>query len=211
MSAHTACRKPDGAASCGSYRMRFPLEVLHVTAALCAVSALSTGCSLTYQSLYEGDARFEHCYRLDEEKQIPTQEKQRCWHEWSAKHTYGQSRDRIEYAIARERALGQTLASGETAQRGLVFPGGIIWAPQPLSAFAPPPQMMSRDAGTDAEQARTAAAFAGHADPPPVAAPGASCGGACNKAWVQCGEQCKMNACQSGCDDRYRVCMRSCF
>jgi hypothetical protein len=195
--------------------MRFPLGFLHVTAILCAAAALSTACSLTYQSLYEGDARFEHCYRIDEEKQIPPHEKQRCWHDWNAKHTYGQSRDRIEYAMARERTLGQTLASGETAPRGLVFPGGIIWAPQPMSAFAPPPQIMSRDAGTpDAERAPAAAAFAGRPDPPPpsAVAPGTSCGGACNKVWVQCGEQCtKMNGCQTGCDDRYRVCMRSCF
>ena len=176
------------------------------------VLALSTGCSLTYQSLYESDARFEHCYRLDEEKRVPTQEKQRCWHEWSQKHTYGQSRDRIEYALARERALGQTLASGETAPRGLVFPGGIIWAPQPLSAFAPPPQFMIRDAGAaDAERAPSVASFAERTDAPLVTAPGATCGGACNKAWVQCGEQCKINGCQSSCDDRYRVCMRSCF
>jgi hypothetical protein len=192
--------------------MRTSLTLFHATVLLGASSAVSTACSLTYQSLYEGDARFEHCYRLDEEKQLPVQEKQRCWHDWSAKHTYGQSRDRIEYALARERALGQTLASGDTAPRGLVFPGGIIWAPQPMSAFAPPPQMMSRDAGApDAERHAAAAAFAERADAASVLAPGASCGGACSKTWVQCGEQCKMNGCQSGCDDRYRVCMRSCF
>jgi hypothetical protein len=193
--------------------MRPSLALFHGTVLLGALSAVSAGCSLTYQSLYEGDARFEHCYRLDEEKQLPLQEKQRCWHDWSAKHTYGQSRDRIEYALARERALGQTLASGETGARGLVFPGGIIWAPQPMSAFAPPPQMMSRDAGApEVERASaTAASFAERADASPTLAPGASCGGACSKTWAQCGEQCKMNACQSGCDDRYRVCMRSCF
>src|SRR5256885_140800 len=27
-----------------------------------------TSCSLTYQSVYEGDVRFEHCYRLDDEQ-----------------------------------------------------------------------------------------------------------------------------------------------
>jgi hypothetical protein len=185
--------------------------LFYAPAVLGALSTISTACSLTYQSLYEGDARFEHCYRLDEEKQIPLQEKQRCWHDWSSKHTYGQSRDRIEYALGRERALGQTLASGEAAPRGLVFPGGIIWAPQPMSAFAPPPQIMSRDAGApDAERA-AAASLTERTDSPPVLAPGASCGGACSKVWVHCGEQCKMTECRAGCDDRYRVCMRSCF
>jgi hypothetical protein len=188
--------------------MRFSLELVGLAATLAAASALSSACSLTYQSLYEGDARFEHCYRLDGEKQVPSQEKQRCWHDWSAKHTYGQSRDRIDYAINRERTLGQTQVSGETAQRGLVFPGGIIWAPQPMSAFAPPPQMMSRDAGApDVERGPTPASLADRPAPPP----GASCGGACSKVWSQCGETCKMNGCQTGCDDRYRVCMRTCF
>jgi hypothetical protein len=197
--------------------MRFPVALLRFSVTACAASALSTGCSLTYQSLYEGDARFEHCYRLDEEKEVQAQEKQRCWHDWSTKHTYGQSRDRIDYALARERALGQTLASGETAPRGLVFPGGIIWAPQPMSAFAPPPQIMSRDAGAPqtAERTPTAASLSDHPSGLPSAspmAPGANCGGACSKTWSQCGEQCnKTNGCQSGCDDRYRVCMRSCF
>jgi hypothetical protein len=170
----------------------------------------STGCSLTYQSLHEGDARFEHCYRLDEEKHVRPTDKQRCWHDWSENHTGGQSRDRIDYALARQRALGQPTPSGELQARGLVFPGGTIWAPQPMSAFAPPPQLMSRDAGSsDADRP----AVASLADPsaPPATAPGASCGGACGKTWVQCGEQCKANACQSGCDERYRVCMRSCF
>ena len=190
--------------------MRSSRALLYPAVVIGVMSAVSTACSLTYQSLYEGDARFEHCYRLDEEKQIQLKEKQRCWHDWSAKHTYGQSRDRIEYALGRERALGQTLASGDTAPRGLVFPGGIIWAPQPMSAFAPPPQIMTHDAGApDAERTRTAASFAERADAP--LAPGASCGGACSKTWVQCGEQCRMNGCQSGCDDRYRICMRSCF
>jgi hypothetical protein len=192
--------------------MPSPTTLQKLTAGICALLALSTACSLTYQSLYEGDVRFEHCYRLDDEKQVPVAEKQRCWREWNQKHTYGQSRDRVEYAIARERALGQAQASGEsTGPRGLVFPGGIIWAPQPTSAFAPPPQFMSRDAGASDTEHPAVASFAERTTGPPSSAPGATCGGACGKAWVQCGEQCKVNGCQANCDDRYRVCMRACF
>src|SRR5258708_9862397 len=77
------------------------------------VVALFVGCSLTYQAVYEGDVRFEHCYRLDEERQIPIGDKRLCWHDWSQKYTYGQTRDRIEYALSRERTLGQAQASGE--------------------------------------------------------------------------------------------------
>jgi len=44
-----------------------------------------------------------------------------------------------------------------------------------------------------------------------VAAPGATCGVSCGKSWVQCAEGCKGGACQPGCDERYRSCMRACF
>ena len=183
-----------------------------IVAGLTACAGL-TGCSLTYQGAYEGDARFEHCYRLDEEKQVPPPEKQRCWRDWSQKHTYGQSRDRLEYAYSRERALSLAQPSGDgVSPRGLVFPNGIVWAPQPLNAFAPPPQLMTRDAGAaDADRSAAVASFGERPGSALVAAPGANCGGACGKAWVQCGEVCKGNPCQSGCDDKYRVCMRSCF
>jgi hypothetical protein len=192
--------------------MRFRSTFHNLTAGTTAAVALLTACSLTYQSLYEGDVLFEHCYRIDDEKQVPVPEKQRCWHDWSQKHTYGQSRDRIDYALARERALGQTEGSDKPVPRGLVFPNGTIWAPQPLSAFLPPPQIMTRDAGPpDGERTRAVASFTERTSGPPMAAPGASCGDACAKAWAQCGEPCKLQGCQSGCDERYRVCMRSCF
>jgi len=177
---------------------------------------LITACSLGYQSQYEGDVRFEHCYRLDEERQVSIAEKRQCWHDWVQRNTYGQTRDRVEYALGRERALGQAQALGEpTAPPGVVTPKVGNASPQPTNAFAPPPQTMARDAGPDVDRPATVAAFA--ATPTPATAsglttaPGASCGGACGKAWVQCGEHCRGNGCQPGCDDRYRNCMRSCF
>ena len=175
--------------------------------------ALLGACSLTYQSVYEGDVRFEHCYRLDEERNVSIGNKRLCWHEWSQKYTYGQTRDRIEYALARERTLGQAQASGERSA-----PPGASAAlananasPQPTSAFAPPPPTMTRDAGSDADHQPTVAALVPVANGPLPSAPGASCGGTCGKTWVQCGEQCKGATCQAGCDDRYKSCMRGCF
>jgi hypothetical protein len=209
-----ALQKSRVSSKLGVLRMRLPSTLQNLTAGTYALLAVTTACSLTYQSLYEGDVIFEHCYRLDEEKQVSALEKQRCWHDWSQKHTYGQARDRVEYALGRERAFEQAQASGEkSAPRGLIFPNGVIWAPQPTSAFLPPPQIMSRDAG--APDANTVvsgvASFGGRAASPAVAAPGASCGGACGKTWVRCGESCGANPCQSVCDDRYRSCMRGCF
>src|SRR5260221_1065662 len=164
--------------------------------------------------MYEGDVRFQHCYRLDEERQVPIGDKRLCWHEWSQKYTYGQTRDRIEYALSRERTLGQAQASGERSA-----PPGASAAlakanvsPQPTSAFAPPPPTMSHDAGaSDAEPRTTIAALVQPATGPLPSAPGASCGGTCGKTWVPCGEQCKGGNCQPSCDEHYRSCMRSCF
>src|SRR5258708_27424562 len=128
--------------------MGLPRTLRNLAAGASATLAVSTACSLTYQSLYEGDVRFEHCYRLDEEKQVPVAEKQRCWHEWTQKHTYGQARDRVDYALGRERALGRTQASGESrTARGPGFPNGVTRAPHPTSPFLPPPRVSSAARG----------------------------------------------------------------
>src|SRR5437660_2796963 len=110
--------------------MRSPTTLRSLLAGICAASAFSTACSLTYQSLYEGDVRFEHCYRLDEEKQVPVVEKQRCWHDWTQKQTYGQARERVDYALVREPALARTQESVETATAlGRVLPNRTFCAP----------------------------------------------------------------------------------
>ncbi len=174
---------------------------------------LFAACSLTYQSVYEGDVRFEHCYRLDEERQVSIGDKLRCWHDWCEKYTYGQTRDRIEYALTRERTLGQARASGErNAPPGVFTPVAANASPQPTNAFAPPPPTMTQDAGAaDADRRAAVAALAQPASTPLPAAPGASCGVTCGKTWGQCGQECKASSCQASCDERYRNCMRACF
>jgi hypothetical protein len=188
-------------------------------------------CSPAYQSVYEGDVRFEHCYRVDEERQTPINDKLQCWRDWSRRYPYGQSRDRIGYALAREQTLAQAMAAGEQAA-----PRGAVGAPQkaspqPTTPYAPPPQTMTpgtapaegspnerahataagaADGGTNGQgsllAASTQAAGTLLAD-----APGASCAGACGKTWVGCKQPCKGAACRSTCDDHYRACMRACY
>ncbi|HKQ70127.1 MAG TPA: hypothetical protein VJT73_12350 [Polyangiaceae bacterium] len=174
-------------------------------------------CSLSYQSVYESDVRFEHCYRLDEERQVPIAQKRTCWRAWVAKHTYGQTRDRVEYALERDRTLERAEASGErSAPPGAAGAKLPIASPQPTSAFVSPPQTMAsaHDAGApDADRSPTVAALIESAAGAfSTGAPGATCGGACGRAWAACGEPCKSaNPCQSTCDEHYRVCMRRCF
>lgn len=193
-----------------------------------AIAALC-GCSPTYQSLYEGDVRFEHCYRVDEERQVPVNDKLQCWRDWTRHYRHGQSRDRVGYAHARERALAAALAGGQqAAPRGA---GRIDSSPlpQPTSAFAPPPPTMTPAAAAEriAASEPTRVAHTGQADagartegspavndetkPLLADAPGASCAGACGKGWNGCKQQCKSPPCRSGCDDQYRGCMRACF
>ena len=152
-----------------------------------ASAACSVGCTASYRNAYDGDVRFEHCYRLDEEQNIAPDQKRGCWQKWNRESTFGQPRDRIEYALARERAL--TAGRPQTGARHTAAGA----SPMPTSAFAPPPQTLARDAGVVAS------------------APGAYCGAGCGKDWIDCGQSCNGAACQSGCDERYRTCMRRCF
>jgi hypothetical protein len=179
--------------------------------------------------VYEGDVRFEHCYRVDEERGVPIQDKLQCWRDWTHRYHYGQSRDRIGYARARERTLAHALAAGQqAAPRGAAGELAPPALPQPTSAFAPPPRTMTAASATDANTAseanraaregagdagaRTEASLAsGESIAALTDAPGASCAGACGKTWNSCKQPCKGAPCRTGCDDQYRGCMRSCF
>ena len=80
--------------------------------------AFACGPSLT--SVHEGTVRFEHCNRLDLDESVAKQECKQCWSSWLGEYTYGQPRDRIDYARRRSRALangdGPTVAGGGPAE-----------------------------------------------------------------------------------------------
>jgi hypothetical protein len=114
---------------------------------LVLVTLAVVGCGPSFQTLYEGNARFEHCYALEENPQVPLPEKAACWRYWSEHYTFGQTRDRIHYATARYVALSEAhdmptdealmmAAPGETPRRS------TITAPAPTNAFAPPPKVL---------------------------------------------------------------------
>lgn len=191
------------------------------------------GCSPMYQSVYEGDVHFEHCYRVDEERAVAVADKLQCWRDWSQRRSFGQSRDRITYARAREATLAEALARGVTAPpRGA--PTASHELPQPTNAFAPPPQVM-KTASTDSHAlasdgptrtrphphftgesevpgvAKTADPSDAHANVAPASAPGATCAASCGQSWGECSGACKGQPCTSTCDEHYRGCMRTCF
>jgi hypothetical protein len=185
------------------------------TIMLGTVAMLSCGPSV--QSIYEGNVRFEHCYRLDLELDVATTHRQACWTSWLDRYTYGQSRDKLEYARRRVRAfavgdtnrpaldLGQSVQQEETRQFYLVVPA-------PTSVHAPPPPIATR---MNVVQAPPPPATS--ADAPKIGdkgAPGDDCAGSCKSAFSSCNQACdpagKSAACKS-CDPDYKKCMARCF
>jgi hypothetical protein len=183
-------------------------------AALVALAGLA--CGPSYQALYEGDVRFEHCYAL-EESGATMQQKSDCWADWTKRYTYGQTRDRVEYAIARYRALSRAPQAPTDEAMMQAAPGegrgAGVAAPAPTSAFAPPPTMLE---ATDAGVAGVLPDYAADAGVSVVneesapAPPGSSCGTGCDSTWNRCRSSCTGAKCDA-CAATYKRCMRDCF
>lgn len=62
---------------------------------------LAVACGPSFEAIQEGDLRFAHCDRLDLDPNIPPSHRLHCWREWRRVYTYGQTRDRVEYAQRR--------------------------------------------------------------------------------------------------------------
>jgi hypothetical protein len=169
------------------------------------------GCGPSVQSVYEGNVRFEHCYRLDLDPNIAASHREACWRSYTSRYHYGQTKDRVEYAKRRIRAL----ASGDASRPVLRLTLGDAAAPAPSEAplptsiHAPPPPIAKKP---------DAAADAGGSDAKAGVPPEAACSAECWDAWQGCGgPSCKADAggkvgsaCQA-CDRDYRGCMQRCF
>ncbi|MDP9034962.1 MAG: hypothetical protein M3O50_09145 [Myxococcota bacterium] len=166
-------------------------------------------CGPSFQALYECDVRFEHCYAVDQTAATPDA-KRTCWREWLHGYTYGQSRDRVEYAAKRFGQLSLDVTPGLTVQPHTVA------APMPTNAFAPPPNVA--DGRSAPETAQSAPPDAGASEPPPstvaarpaVRAPGAQCTEGCAQLWSTCHGHCKDQGCEL-CNGQYRTCVPACF
>jgi hypothetical protein len=162
------------------------------------------------QSIYEGNVRFEHCYRLDLDLEIVPTHRRHCWEQWLESYRYGQPRDRVEYARRRLRLF----ASGDfgrpllhTDSSSVAKPPPATAAPEPTSVRAPPPALAA-----DAATAPSMAVL-------PALVPGADCSNDCARSHASCQKApCAEGsagaaggpACAS-CDQDYKGCMRRCF
>jgi hypothetical protein len=117
-----------------------------------AAPLLGAGCGPSLTTVHEGTIRFEHCYRLDLESAASANQRSACWALWLDSYTYGQSRDRIDYARRRLNAIGSgnheppTLhVAGErpTEQRQFYLvvpaPTSVHTTPAPSSTTVGPP------------------------------------------------------------------------
>jgi hypothetical protein len=171
---------------------------------------LAAACGPSFQAIYEGNARFEHCYALEENAQTPMPEKADCWRDWSERYTYGQTRDRIHYATARYVALSQVDAVPTDEAMMMAAPGmtprqTTITAPAPTNAFAPPPKVLDEaDSGAPLRPNERRTVLGHEVDggvalpsgprqtPEPREAPlpGADCGTVCGRSFHDCSAPC---------------------
>jgi hypothetical protein len=195
------------------------------------VAVGSLACGPSFQVVYEGDARFEHCYALDETATVSMQEKTDCWTQWSRRYTYGQTRNRVDYAATRAKALREvpSLPTDEAVMSAA--PGGGATRPlgqdEPVTtnAFATPPKTMSDgDAGleTSPENGSVNTMVSTTVRPavavvPAVAAPvppAAACAGSCLNTFTSCqgaSTGTSLPPARRTCDASYTGCMKKCF
>jgi hypothetical protein len=182
-----------------------------------ALGVAASACGPSVQSIYEGNVRFEHCYRLDLEVDAAPTHREACWKEWLGMYTYGQPRDRIEYA----RRRAQAFANGDVNRPSLDIEEAsgnakkaearqfYLVVPAQTSVHAPPPPIATRwyaDAGSP---------------PAPTteqgeAAPADQCAAGCHGKRTDCEEACasdggKPEVSCKACDPAYKGCMRRCF
>jgi hypothetical protein len=187
----------------------------------CAALLGAGACGPSFQVVYEGDARFEHCYAIDDTPTIAMQEKTDCWTEWTKSYTYGQTRNRIDYALTRAKALQEVPGAPTDEAIMSAAPGGgstrVLGQDEPVTtnAFATPPKTMSEgDGGLEASAPEKTSMEAIAVAPSKVAtapiAPSETCTERCHATWQGCEAACKGGVCKL-CDRSYNGCMKRCF
>jgi hypothetical protein len=126
-------------------RRRYAVHPLVLALAALAVTA----CGPSFQAVYEGDVQFEHCYGLDMGT-ASAEAKRGCWRTWVASYTYGQARDRIDYAATRLNELASAPLSDLASAAPPPLPGCHAGSPMPKDAFVPPPNVSDGVASADA-------------------------------------------------------------
>lgn len=171
-----------------------------LVALLAAASTLSCGASI--RAIYESDVRFEHCMALDARADVKPTLRLACWDEWMRFYTFGQTRDRIDYAHLREKQLSGASDFDEADMMTAKPSGTSAAAPDPTSAIAPPPSMVAAldggapDAAPSEADERSAAQV--------------RCASDCQHALDTCRQGCKTPICEKDCGLRSKRCDARC-
>ncbi len=180
------------------------VSVAPVLAAIPAV--LATACGPSVQLTYEGNVRFEHCYRLDLDPAIAPPHREACWTEWLGTYTYGQTNDRVEYARRRLAELKSSRESVPLRVDTMIetdAPAAPADAPAPTTVHSPPPPT-----------AGATRALIEKPPPPSDEPPGHECAEHCSRVWYSCQASCstgkQLPLCEN-CATDYRACVRDCF
>lgn len=178
---------------------------------LAAVSA----CGASINAIYESDVRFEQCMALDSRADVKPTLRRACWHEWLNFYTFGQTRDRVEWARVRIRHLradSDFVVEGEAEEEQTAS----LAVPEPTSVMAPPPMMLVVDAGAPLPPPQpTTEAVDGGGPALDAGVPGApassECTAECDEAQAFCRQECSTPACEKTCAGKHKRCMRRCF
>ncbi|HEX2880882.1 MAG TPA: hypothetical protein VHO25_15225 [Polyangiaceae bacterium] len=165
---------------------------------LASVLLLSgASCGPSFEAVYEGNVRFEHCYRLDRDEKIASSHREYCWKQWVQAYTYGQPQDRVEYAKRRIRVLRGEPPPGLRRDHSSVLTE-VAAADSAIPAADPPPSGVANEASV----AKSAS----------EELPGDGCAAHCRSALSQCRKGCQTapKGC-APCEPDYNSCMRRCF
>jgi hypothetical protein len=166
-----------------------------------SLPCLVAGCGPSFEAIQEGDLRFAHCDRLDLDPTIAPSHRLHCWREWRRVYTYGQTRDRVEYAQRRiaEVVSGDTEAPFELPS-GSSRPADASHPALPNPVHRPPPAVIPL-AGTESVLARDA----------PEGPFGPGCRSRCDATRAACAPGCETQprGCKD-CEAAYEACLLDC-
>lgn len=197
--------------------------------ALALAAGPMLACGSSFQTVYEGDVRFEHCYRLDGDDSIPVDRKKACWSDWLARSTRGQTRDRVEHARLRLRGLEgyddapvvmkvQVIEGVSVVASGA--PTGSVACPIPSSPFEAPPATVAPVA-QPTPPPRPAPVVAVERGSGRVVAKGGKnlagktstqiCWHECGETFASCAAACTAQKCVNRCGDTAKKCVSECL
>jgi hypothetical protein len=175
------------------------------------LGASVVSCGASIRAVYEGDVRFEHCMALDSYPDVKPTLRRACWEEWLRFYTFGQTRDRIDYARQRQEQLVASSDFDESEGQPQKPSGPSAAVPEPTSVLAPPPMMLLVTDGGASDGATAGGATTDGADVAARPPPGADCTSDCEQSWNFCRKECKTGPCEKACTTKYKRCMKRCF